>query len=149
MKSKLNIGITSFNYGNFFQYVMTFVCSTVVSFHLYYFWRIIIFFIIFLCLLKKESIVTEIGCYPQVTEIGCYPHESFHFVFTDLVLNFSGPIHTKCFLSNTTITNRRQTLSTVRKSRKTFTVTRHPNDNKSKATSSLFLVKMIAKLVRT
>ena len=31
----------------------------------------------------------------------------------------------------------------------TFTVTRHPKENKSKATSSLFLVKMIAKLERT
>ena len=30
-----------------------------------------------------------------------------------------------------------------------FIVTRHPKDNKSKATSSLFLVKMIAKLERT
>ena len=30
-----------------------------------------------------------------------------------------------------------------------FTVTRHPKNNKNKATSSLFLVKMIAKLERT
>ena len=34
----------------------------------------------------------------------------------------------------------------VRKSHRTFTVTRHLKDNKSKATSSLFLVKTIAKL---
>ena len=31
----------------------------------------------------------------------------------------------------------------------TFTVTRHPKDNKSKATNSRFLVKMITKLERT
>ena len=38
------------------------------------------------------------------------------------------------------------TYGIMRKSRRTFTVTRHVEDNKSKATSSLFLVKMIAKL---
>ena len=35
------------------------------------------------------------------------------------------------------------------KSHKTFTVTRHPKDNKSKSITSLFLVKIIAKLERT
>ena len=37
----------------------------------------------------------------------------------------------------------------MRKSHRTFTVTRHQKDNKSKATSALFLVKIIAKLERT
>ena len=37
----------------------------------------------------------------------------------------------------------------MRKSHRTFTVTRHPKDNKSKATSSLLLFKMIAKLEGT
>ena len=37
------------------------------------------------------------------------------------------------------------TCGTVRMSYMTLTVTRHPEDNKSKATSSLFLVKMISK----
>ena len=37
----------------------------------------------------------------------------------------------------------------VRKSHRTFTVTSHPKNNKSKAISSLFLIKMIAKLERT
>ena len=36
----------------------------------------------------------------------------------------------------------------MRKSYRTFRVTRHPKDNKSKATSSLFLFKMNAKLER-
>ena len=43
----------------------------------------------------------------------------------------------------------RPTHGTVRKSYKTFTVTRHLKNNKSIATSSLFLVKMITKLERT
>ena len=38
---------------------------------------------------------------------------------------------------------------TVSKSYMTFTVTRHSKDNKDKATSSHFLIKMIAKLERT
>ena len=38
------------------------------------------------------------------------------------------------------------TACTVRKIHTAFTVTRHPKDNKSKATSSIFLVKMTAKL---
>ena len=46
---------------------------------------------------------------------------------------------------NTTITHCRPTHGTVRKSHKIFTVTRQSKDNKSKATSSLFLVKIIAK----
>ena len=40
---------------------------------------------------------------------------------------------------NTTITNFRPTQGTERKSHRTFTATRHPKDNKSKATSSHFL----------
>ena len=32
---------------------------------------------------------------------------------------------------------------TVRKSNRTFTVTRYPKDNESKATSSLFLIKIL------
>ena len=43
---------------------------------------------------------------------------------------------------NTTITNRRQPRGTARKSRSTFT--RHQEDKLSKATSSLFPIKMIA-----
>ena len=43
---------------------------------------------------------------------------------------------------NTTITNRRQPYSTVRKSRST--ITRHQEDKLSKATRSLFPIKMIA-----
>ena len=42
-----------------------------------------------------------------------------------------------------------QTHGTVRKSYRTFTVTRHPKDKKGKSTSSLFLVKLIEKLERT
>ena len=38
---------------------------------------------------------------------------------------------------------------TLQTNHKTFIVPRHPKDNKSKTTSSLFLVKMIAKLART
>ena len=50
-------------------------------------------------------------------------------------------------IGNTTITHCRPTHSTMRKSNKTFTVTRHLKDNNSKATScSLLFVKMIAKL---
>ena len=45
---------------------------------------------------------------------------------------------------NTTITHWRPNHGTKRKSHRTL-VTRHQEDNKSKATSSLFLVKMIAK----
>ena len=52
-------------------------------------------------------------------------------------------------LGNTTITQRRPTHGTVGKSHKTFKVTIHPLDNKSIATSSFFLFKMIAKLERT
>ena len=48
---------------------------------------------------------------------------------------------------NTTITNRRQPCGTARKSRST--ITRHHEDNLSKATSSLFPIKMIAILKRT
>ena len=48
---------------------------------------------------------------------------------------------------NTTITNRRQPCGTARKSRST--ITRHQEDNLSKATSSLFPIKMIAILERT
>ena len=48
-----------------------------------------------------------------------------------------------------TITQHRPTQGTMRKSHRTFTVTRHPKDNKSKTASSLFLFKMIAKLERT
>ena len=43
----------------------------------------------------------------------------------------------------------RPTNGTVKKSHGTFTVTRHSKENESKATSSLFLAKMIAKLKRT
>ena len=45
---------------------------------------------------------------------------------------------------NTTITNRRQPCGTARKSRST--ITRHQEDKLSKATSSLFPIKMIATL---
>ena len=45
-------------------------------------------------------------------------------------------------IRNTTITNRRQPHGTARKSRST--VTRHQEDKSSKATSSLFPIKMIA-----
>ena len=55
----------------------------------------------------------------------------------------------RAWSGNTAITNCRPTHGTVRKSYRTFTVTRLPKDNNSKATSSLFLVKMIAKIVRT
>ena len=48
---------------------------------------------------------------------------------------------------NTTITNCRQTHDTARKSH--TTITRHQEDKLSKATSSLFLIKMIAKLEGT
>ena len=48
---------------------------------------------------------------------------------------------------NTTITNCRQPLGTARKSRST--ITRHQEDKLSKATSSLFPIKMIAILERT
>ena len=45
---------------------------------------------------------------------------------------------------NTTITNPRQTRGTMRKSHKI--IMRHQEDKLSKATSSLFPIKMIAKL---
>ena len=48
---------------------------------------------------------------------------------------------------NTTITNRRQPCGIERKSRSTFT--RHQEDKLSKATSSLFSIKMIAIQERT
>ena len=48
---------------------------------------------------------------------------------------------------NTTITNCRQPCGTARKSRST--ITRHQEDKLSKATSSLFPIKMIAILERT
>ena len=48
---------------------------------------------------------------------------------------------------NTTITNRRQPCGIARKSRST--ITRHQEDKLSKATSSLFPIKMIAILERT
>ena len=62
-----------------------------------------------------------------------------------------------CFMSkcnrvwsgSITITIYRSTFGTVRKSHRTFTVTRHLKDNKSKAISSLFFVNMIAKPERT
>ena len=47
----------------------------------------------------------------------------------------------------TTITNRRQPCGTARKSRST--ITRHQEDKLSKATSSLFPIKMIAMLKLT
>ena len=47
------------------------------------------------------------------------------------------------------LTNCRPTNGTARESYRTFTVKIHPKDNKSKATSSFFLVKMIVKLERT
>ena len=50
---------------------------------------------------------------------------------------------------NTTITHCIPTHGTASKSHKTFIVTIHPQDNNSKATSFLFLFKMIAKLVLT
>ena len=49
----------------------------------------------------------------------------------------------------TIITNCRPTNSTVKKGHRTFTATRHLQDNKNKATSSLLLLRMIAKLKRT
>ena len=52
-------------------------------------------------------------------------------------------------IRNPAITNRRPNHGTVGKSHRTFTVTRHPKDNKSKATSSLFIIKMIEELERT
>ena len=48
---------------------------------------------------------------------------------------------------NTTITNRKQTHGTARKSH--TTITRHQEDKPSKATGSLIPIKMIAKLERT
>ena len=50
---------------------------------------------------------------------------------------------------NTTITHCRPTHGTERKSHRTFALIRHPKHYKSKATSSLFLTKMIAKLDKT
>ena len=47
-----------------------------------------------------------------------------------------------------TITQCRPTRDNVRKSHRTLTVTRHQEDNLSKATRSLFLFKMISKLER-
>ena len=50
---------------------------------------------------------------------------------------------------NTAITHCRPTHGTVRKSQRTLTAKIHQEDKTSKATSSFFLVKMIAKLERT
>ena len=47
------------------------------------------------------------------------------------------------------ITHRRPTHGTSGQSHRTLTGTRHQEDNLSKATSSLFLVEMIAKLENT
>ena len=72
-----------------------------------------------------------------------YLAELFVFVFLQAMrIVFSGtamPIS-----RNITITNCRQTHGTVRKSH--ITITRHQEDKQSKATSSLFPIKMIAKL---
>ena len=50
---------------------------------------------------------------------------------------------------NTAITHCRPTHGTVRKSQRTLTAKIHKEDKTSKASSSFFLVKMIAKLERT
>ena len=52
-------------------------------------------------------------------------------------------------IRKTTITHCRPTHGTVRKSQRTITVTRHQEDNYSKATSSFFPTKTTAKLERT
>ena len=59
----------------------------------------------------------------------------------NLKLSHSGPRYRKAS-GNTTITNHRQPRGTARKSRPT--ITRHQEDKLSKATSSLFPIKMIA-----
>ena len=61
-------------------------------------------------------------------------------------IHFEGEIRQKS--GNTTITYCRPTHGTMRKSPRTPTVTRHQEDISSNATSSLFLVTMIAKLER-
>ena len=67
---------------------------------------------------------------------------------TQLCMKFAFIINSKWVWSgNTTITNRRQPCGTARKSRQT--ITRHQEDKLSKATSSLFPIKMIAILERT
>ena len=53
------------------------------------------------------------------------------------------------WLGNTTITQRRPIHGTTRKSHRTISVTRHQENKQSKATSSLFSMKTIAKLERT
>ena len=66
-------------------------------------------------------------------------------MLTKFHATFNGSLHKKVIMiRNTTITNRRQPHGTVRKSRST--ITRHQEDKSSKATSSLFPIKMIAKL---
>ena len=51
--------------------------------------------------------------------------------------------------NNTTITHCRPTNDTVKKSHRSLKFTEHQEDNQSKASSPLFLMKMIAKLERT
>ena len=74
---------------------------------------------------------------------------SLIWFFNGHSVDSQGPISKWVWSRNTTITQRRPTHGTVRKSHRTFTVTRHQYDNNSKATSSLFLFKMITKLKRT
>ena len=59
------------------------------------------------------------------------------------------PKSKRVWSGNTTISHCRPAHSTVRKSHRSLAVTRHKEDNESKATSSLFHVKMIAKLEMT
>ena len=72
--------------------------------------------------------------------VPCYkcPPQIFYFVFTSTRIANQTDSRVDC----------RPTHGTARESFRTFTVTRHPNDSKSKATSSLFLVNMIAQLKR-
>ena len=80
--------------------------------------------------------------------LNLYRRYAFDTIILDNMSPSPWPKNSKWVWSgNTTITNRRQPCGTARKSRST--ITRHQEDNFSKATSSLFPIKMIAILERT
>ena len=94
-----------------------------------------------LCLTKRNKLcfcgIANNAYIEPLSESG-YPPQLIHYVLKNSKWVWSG---------NTTITNRRQPCGTARKSRST--TTKHQEDKLSKATGSLFPIKMIAILERT
>ena len=81
--------------------------------------------------MHKTNYMQSIELFQYETYLGAYVHKNSKWVWS----------------GNTTITNRRQPCGTARKSGST--IRRHQDHKLSKATSSLFPIKMIAKLELT